>query len=180
MSRYRLHHKYGDQKSEDVRTTLLSLTLEFVREASSLAGVTRIALLGSLLTPKPFPKDADVLVTLAGDADVARLAQLGRRLKGRAQSLNSGADIFLADASGSYVGRVCHYRECFPRRACQARHCGKTAHLNDDLDIVTLSRELVTRPPLVVYPVVEADGPMPADVEEVLVAPLLRSGRPSA
>jgi hypothetical protein len=93
-------------------------------------------------------------------------AQLGRKLKGRAQGLNSGADIFLADASEVYVGRVCHYRECFPRRAYQARHCGKVAHLNDDLDIVTLSRELVARPPLVVYPSVEADSPMPPDVEE--------------
>jgi uncharacterized protein DUF6932 len=180
MSRHTLPHKYGDKTSRDVRATLLSLLLEFVRETRGLAGVTRIALLGSLLTTKPFPKDADVLVTMGSDVDFERLAQLGRKLKGRAQGLNSGADIFLADASGVYVGRICHYRKCFPRRACQARHCGKVAHLNDDLDIVTLSRELVGRPPLVVYPVVEAGSPMPPDVEEVLVAPLLKDGRQSA
>ena len=179
MRRYTLHHSYGGQTSREVRTTLLSLTLEFVREARALAGVTRIGLLGSLLTPKPFPKDSDVMVTMASDIDFERLAQLGRKLKGRAQGLNSGADIFLADSSGVYFGRVCHYRECFPRRACQARHCGKVAHLNDDLDIVTLSRELVARPPLVVYPVVEADSLVPPDVEKVLVAPLLKDGRQS-
>ena len=125
MSRHTLPHKYGDKTSRDVRATLLSLLLEFVRETRGLAGVTRIALLGSLLTTKPFPKDADVLVTMGSDVDFERLAQLGRKLKGRAQGLNSGADIFLADASGVYVGRICHYRKCFPRRACQARHCGK-------------------------------------------------------
>jgi hypothetical protein len=152
VRRYTLHNKYGDQTSLEVRRTLISLTLEFVRGARALAGVTRIALLGSLLTPKPFPKDADVSVTIASHVDCERLAQLGRRLKGRAQGLNSGADICLANTSGSYIGCVCHYRECFPRRACQGRNCGKVAHLNDDLDLVTLAREVVAKPPLVIYP----------------------------
>jgi hypothetical protein len=48
----------------DPRRHLLRAVLAFVREARSLPGVLRIALLGSLATDKPVPKDADVLVTI--------------------------------------------------------------------------------------------------------------------
>ena len=50
------------------------------------------------------------------------LAPVGRRLKGLAQTINLGAAIFLADDGGRYLGRICHYRECRPRRACLAEH----------------------------------------------------------
>ena len=168
------HHKYGDKTSEDVRRTLLSLTLDFVRGTRTLAGVTRIAMLGSLLGSTLYPKDADLLVTITSEVDFNRLAALGRRLKGRAQAINSGADIFLADDSPQYVGRICHYRECFPRRACQARNCGAVRHLSDDLDILTLTPEIVNHPPLLVHPRVEASIPIPTDVLELLIRPLER------
>jgi hypothetical protein len=63
----------------------------------------RIALIGSLSTSKPLPKDADVLVTIEDGLDLGRLAA-GRRLKGAAQQINLGADIFLADKEGRYLG----------------------------------------------------------------------------
>ena len=48
----------------DPRRHLLSVVLAFVRAARSSPGVLWIALLGSLATDKPVPKDADVLVTI--------------------------------------------------------------------------------------------------------------------
>jgi hypothetical protein len=89
--------------------------LAFVRGARSTPGVLRIALLGSLATDKPVPKDADLLVTIDPAVNLDPLARLGRRLKGTAQTINLGADIFLADAAERYMGRICHYRECRPR-----------------------------------------------------------------
>jgi predicted nucleotidyltransferase len=158
-----------------VRSTLLALTLEFVRTAGALAGVKRIALLGSILTPKPRPKDVDLLVTMDGIVDLAPLATLGRRLKGGAQSkLNSGADVFLADQSGHYHGRVCNYRECHTRVLCQARHCGAIQHLRDDLDVLTLARELIVLPPVELYPAVVTRVAVPNDVEELLLASIRR------
>jgi hypothetical protein len=77
-----------------LREFLLREVLRFVRTASTIPGVTRIALVGSLATTKPNPKDADVLVSVTDDVDLARLATAGRTLKGRAQTRNSGADIF--------------------------------------------------------------------------------------
>jgi predicted nucleotidyltransferase len=100
-----------------VRDELLAEVCRFVERARDCPGVRRIALIGSLATAKKDPKDADVLVTVDDDADLTPLAALGRKLKGRAQSRNKGADIFFADLAGDYIGRLCHWRECVIERA---------------------------------------------------------------
>ena len=166
--------QYGKRSSEEVRGTLLRLALEFVRAARQLRGVLRIAILGSLVTAKSRPKDADVLVSIADHLDLRALARLGRRFQGRTHAINSTADVFLANAENQYIGRVCRYRECHPRVLCRARHCGAREHLNDDLDVVTLGAELVASPPIVVHPVVAAAIEAPADVEKLLLEPLGR------
>jgi hypothetical protein len=146
--------------------------LAFVRAARSTPGVLRIALIGSLATDKPVPKDADVLVTIDPAIDLDPLARLGRRLKGTAQTINLGADIFLADAAGRYTGRICHYRECCPRVACRALSCGLRQHLNDDLQIVTLSPTLVNAPPIDLWPRIVARCTVPADTQALLLVKL--------
>jgi len=88
---------------------------------------------------------------------------------GQGQTINLGADIFLADTTGRYLGRICRYRECHPRVLCHARHCGQRDHLNDDLHIVTLSQELIASPPVELWPKVIRRLSVPADVEEALL-----------
>jgi hypothetical protein len=154
------------------RPHLLNAVLAFVRAARWTPGVCRIALLGSLATDKPVPKDADVLVTIDAAMDLDPLARLGRRLKGTAQTINLGADIFLADEAGRYLGRICHYRECFPRVACRALSCGLRQHLNDDLQIVTLSPMLISAPPIDLWPRIVARCLVPTDTQTLLVAKL--------
>ena len=156
----------------DPRPHLLNAVLAFVRAARSTPGVLRIALLGSLATDKPVPKDADLLVTIDAAMDLASLARLGRRLQGTAQTINLGADIFLADAAGRYIGRICHYRECRSRVACRALSCGLRQHLNDDPQIVTLSPTLVGAPPIELWPRIAARCAVPADTRALLVAKL--------
>ena len=56
------------------RRHLLRAVLAFVRAAGSSPGILRIALLGSLETDKPVPKDADVLVTINAAMDLSLLA----------------------------------------------------------------------------------------------------------
>ena len=51
------------------RRALLLAVRTFVRQAGSCEGVLRIALIGSLATDKPVPKDADVLVTIDAGMD---------------------------------------------------------------------------------------------------------------
>ena len=108
------------------------------------------------------------------DADLTQLATLGRRLKGHAQSRNKGADIFLADPLGRYIGRICSWRECYPgkRMSCDARHCGRRAFLHDDLDDVTLHEALIQTPPLEIWPKIVRRIELPADVESQLIQPI--------
>ena len=101
---------------EGHRRELLDALRSFVAAARQIVGVRRIALLGSIVTIKPNPKDIDVLVAVADDADLTALATCARRLQGQAQSFNRGADVFLADergtssdgrATGETVGLAC-------------------------------------------------------------------------
>jgi hypothetical protein len=144
----------------------------FVREACRCPGVLRVALVGSLTTDKPVPKDADMLVLISDGTDLTPLARAGRRLKGRAQSINLGADIFLAGDGGRYIGRICRFRECHLRVACRAQHCGRRNHLNDDLHIVTLSSDLIAAPAVELWPQIIRHRDLPRDVEELLLARL--------
>ena len=127
-----------NEASEDHRPQLLDALRRFVLAARQIAGVRRIALLGSIVTAKQNPKDIDVLVVVADDADLTPLATCARRLQGQAQGLNRGADVFLADEQGAYIGRTCHWRDCRPgmRQSCDALHCGRRPYLHDDLGVI--------------------------------------------
>jgi hypothetical protein len=89
-----------------------------------------------------------------------------------AQSFNRGADVFLADERGNYIGRTCRWKDCRPgiRQSCDARHCGRRAHLHDDLDAMTLSVSVVAAPPVTLSPEIERRGQLPPDLEEFVAA----------
>jgi predicted nucleotidyltransferase len=158
--------------SENQRAGLLDGLQRFVSDARSVAGVRKIALVGSIVTAKPNPKDIDLLVVVADDADLIPLATHARRLQGHAQSLNRGADVFLANERGDYIGRTCRWKDCRPgiRQSCDARQCGRRPHLHDDLDALTLSKSVIAAPPLTLWPVVERRGQLPPDLEAVVDA----------
>ena len=151
------------------RRFLLEALAQFISAARSVRGVVRIAVVGSLTTEKSSPKDADVLVTVQDDADLGSLAKLGRRLKGTAQTRNLGADIFLADQAGHYIGRTCSFKECHPRSACAGKSCGAYNWVCDDFEAVRLSDELIAEPPLEVWPTVVVRATLPTDAREILI-----------
>jgi hypothetical protein len=126
-------------------------------------------LLGSIITEKKDPKDIDFLVTVDDDVDLEPLARWGRKLKGRTQQINHGADIFLADVQGNYIGRTCHWSRCGPgiRASCDALNCGKRHYLHDDLNTVALSEETM-RTALELWPVIESGRGLPADLVRVV------------
>lgn len=134
----------------------------------NLDGVGQIAVLGSIVTAKPSPKDIDVLVMVDDHTDLVPLATYSRQLKGYTQSINKGTDVFLSNQQGKYIGRVCRWKICHPgvRVACNALHCGLRPYLNDDLSVVKLSVELVHHPPVTLWPVVEIRCPLPEDFRE--------------
>ncbi len=158
-----------------IRSTLLSAVLTFVQGASTLPGISRIALLGSLATVKPDPKDVDLLVTIADEMDLAPLATLSRKLLGKTMAAdNHGTDVFLAGPNHQYLGRTCLWKICAPgiRLRCDAQHCGLRAYLHDDLQEVRLDRSLIAAPPILLWPRVISTVPVPEDVETLLLRPL--------
>jgi len=157
-----------------IRTHLLAGVLAFTQAACRVPSVTRIALIGSLATDKPDPKDADTLVTVADDADLTLLAAHGRKLLGHCQSRNRGGEVFLANPRGVCLGRACPWKDCRPgiRMSCDARHCGARPYLHDDLGAIRLPKALVTQPPIELWPQAAAHVSVPADVEALLLGPL--------
>ena len=145
-----------------------------------LSGVLRIALIGSLTTAEPDPKDVDLLVTVSDDADLEPLAKLGRKLQGHAQQLNRGGEVFLADPQNNYLGRTCPWKQCGPgiRLSCDALHCGQRHYLHDDLKTIRLAKKIVAAPPIELWPQVVARVSIPADVEQGLIAPLRETQLP--
>lgn len=152
-----------------MREQLLSHLPWFVSAVTKLPGIRRVALLGSITTNKQNPKDIDFLVVVDDDVDLEPLARLGRKIKGRAQQINRGADIFLADAQGKYIGRTCSWKECRAgkRMSCDALNCGKRPYLHDDLKTVSLSDETV-RSTLEIWPSLEHRVGLPDDLEAIL------------
>ena len=158
--------------SEGHRQQLLDGLRRFVASVRQIPGVRRIAVLGSIVTAKPDPKDIDVLAVVADDADLSPLAACSRHLQGHAQSFNRGADVFLADERGTYIGRTCRWKDCRPgvRRSCDALHCGRRPYLHDDLDAIRLNSTVVLSPPVTLWPSVERRGQLPPHVDEVVAA----------
>lgn len=159
---------------EPARPLLLAEARAFIEAATKLPGVSRIALIGSLVTDNEWPNDVDLLVTIEDEADLTRLAKLSRRLRGHVQAHGLGADVFLADPRNRYLGRTCLWKECRPgiRVACDALNCGEREYLHDDLQVIGLSDELVAAPPIELWPdVVVRTSPL-RDVWELLADPL--------
>jgi predicted nucleotidyltransferase len=154
------------------RPRLLAEAMEFARKARGISGTRRIALVGSVATDRGWPKDVDLLVTVADDADLAPLAKLARRLQGHLQSAGLGSDVFLADPTGRYLGRVCPWSRCGPgiRASCDALHCGRRTFLHDDLESVRLTDDLVAVPPVVLWPAVLVRAEVPDDVRDALLS----------
>jgi hypothetical protein len=152
-----------------MREQLLSHLPWFFSAVIKLSGIRRVALLGSLTTNKLNPKDIDFLVVVDDDTDLEPLARLGRKIKGRAQQMNRGADIFLADNQGKYIGRTCSWKDCRAgkRMSCDALNCGKRPYLHDDLKTVSLSDDTV-RSALELWPSLEQRVGLPEDLERTL------------
>ena len=156
----------------NLRSSLIQLAGTFVQEAVRIRGVTRVALVGSITTTKPDPKDVDLLVTVEDSTDLTPLAVIGRRLKGKTGSLGSGADLFFANPRGKYIGRICEWKECRPgvRIRCDALHCGRRHYLHDDFKAIRLSSELVRSPPVILWPEPKWTEPVPPDLLPLRVA----------
>ena len=65
-----------DPRLKTLRPSLIQLAGAFVQEAVRIPGVKRVALVGSITTPKPNPKDVALLVTVEDTAELAAVGQV--------------------------------------------------------------------------------------------------------
>ncbi|NTX00010.1 MAG: hypothetical protein HGB35_08825, partial [Geobacteraceae bacterium] len=147
--------------ARSIRQSLLAVGLEFARGAERVRGVERIALLGSILTEKPAPKDIDFLLTVAGDANLEEIATLGRKMKGKLQGMSLGTDIFLCSPNAQYLGRTCSYRDCHVRADCGGADCRPGSWRRTDFHVITLSKEIMESPSLVLRPITVPNASLP-------------------
>lgn len=162
------------QPLPELRKIMFAEVRRFVRFARDIAGVERIALIGSLTEDKEFPKDVDLLVTVSEDCDLAPLATLGRQLVGHLAAHNAGADIFLANTNAQYIGRTCPWKKCGRgiRASCDANSCGARKYLHDDFKAIRLNEKLVQFPAVELWPQIKAEPNCPKDLLEQLIQPL--------
>jgi hypothetical protein len=154
------------QSDQNIRAFLIAEAFRFIDRIVAIPGLRRIAMVGSLTSSKVDPKDVDILITIDDEADLTALATAARKLKGAAQTKNKGADVFLVNPSGQYIGRICRWRECGPgiRASCDARNCGRRHYLHDDLDEINLDPLLIQEPPCEIWPVVVYRQPVARDL----------------
>jgi hypothetical protein len=157
----------------DKRGDLLRAVSEFVAAAAGRPEVRRIALIGSLASDKAIPKDVDLLVEVVDDMPLAELARLARRMNGKTMATGDGcgAEVFLHDPQGRYLGRICKWKECGPgiRRSCPAQHCGRREYVNDDFQSLRLKPDLIQAPPLELWPCLVERVSVPDDVRRLLI-----------
>ncbi len=155
----------------EYRSKLLTLVFDFVETAIKINGISRIAIIGSLMTSKLKPKDVDLLLNISDDMDLTHLAKISRTLQGKSGSLTGGADVFLSNNLNEYIGRICIWKDCRlgVRMSCDAQNCGKRKYLHDDLQVIKLSCDLIKQPPLILYPNIVRNSEIPIDVENILL-----------
>jgi hypothetical protein len=153
-----------------VRKAMVGVIEFFLIQARELPGVRRIALVGSITEPKNEPKDLDLLAHVDREVPLAALAPLGRRARGRLQSINRGCDVFLADPDNCYLGRLCIWTRCGLgiRDRCYAQNCGKREFLHDDFDAIRLADDLIRNPPVELWPRLLMRRSVPPDLEALV------------
>ncbi len=95
-------------------------------------------------------------------------------MRGHAQTMNRGGEVFLADPHNKYLGRICPWKIGAPGicMRCDALHCGRRQYLHDDLKDIILAQRVLAAPPGELWPHVVARVPLPQDIEQSLLIPL--------
>jgi predicted nucleotidyltransferase len=132
------------KRYDDFRAAAESVAVAF----EGVPAVKRVALFGSVAsTPRiepgrrrrghlHEPKDVDLAVWLGDVVDLDRLRVMSARAVNQLFEENEigvahhQVDVFLLDASGRYLGRLCHFNRCPKHKPeCRAEGCGRVPFL---------------------------------------------------
>lgn len=111
--------------SDNIRFTKAA-TL-FAERAKNVASVEEVVLCGSMAAGDPDPRDIDLAVVLSNLDELSQLARFCRQIS----SITHAWEVFVFNRDRTYLGRICHKRECPARYPCDAMDCGKAPHLRN-------------------------------------------------
>jgi hypothetical protein len=86
---------------------LLAGLVRLVQGARTIPGVCQISPVAPIRRRRRILRTSTCWWWCSDGADLVLLARHARRLQGHAQSLNRGADVFLANERSEYIGRTC-------------------------------------------------------------------------
>ena len=158
------------KSSKTDRESLLYALNWFLDEVKQFKEVRQVALIGSICTNKPNPKDIDLLISIKPKTDLKKLATLRRKTQGRIGQGLLGTDMFIVE-DGRYLGRLCRYREPWPRVVCCNDNliCDRTRnYLCNTSNNFSIDKSIINNPPITIYPKFSTTIEIPNDVGKVL------------
>ena len=99
---------------------------EFASKVRKLSSPLEIAIVGSVAGGDSHPNDLDLAVVISNTGEIATIAKYARQMSRHYH----GWDVFLLDYDLSWIGMICHRRECpGPSVECYVPGCGKPPHV---------------------------------------------------
>ncbi len=103
----------------------------FASKVAGLVSIREVALCGSIVTEDPYPQDIDLAIVIDSFNDLPLIARAARQIS----SIYHGWEVFVFRRDRSYVGRLCHRRECPTQSArCDKIDCGRVPHVGNLAD----------------------------------------------
>lgn len=110
------------------RKRLLLAAQEFAEKVKGIPGVCEVVLCGSMVTEDPYPNDVDLAIVIESLENLPKIAKCARQIS----STYHGWEVFVFKPDRSYVGRICHRRDCPTQTArCENADCGQTPFLGN-------------------------------------------------
>ena len=121
---------------------------EFAEKAKGLSSILEVALFGSVAGNDPYPYDLDIVVIIRDIEDIDSIAKFSRQIS----KYNHAWEVFVLDRKLTYLGRICHRRECPVKSVdCFVPDCGEIPNINVDPKFEYNESELLSSPIEVLY-----------------------------
>jgi hypothetical protein len=98
---------------------------QFAEKLRRCSSVIEVGLAGSLASDDEYPNDIDAVVFLDQFDELSAIARSARQMA----PVSASWEVVVFTGDLRYLGRVCHYKECWRRAACGDKRCGTYPHI---------------------------------------------------
>ncbi len=117
-----------EKHCQERRSRFREAANRFASKVAPLQSVQEVALCGSMVTEDPYPNDIDLAIVVDSLADLPIIARAARQIS----STYHGWEVFVFQPGRSYIGRICHRRQCPTETArCDNIDCGRVPFLGN-------------------------------------------------